>query len=104
MVKYFILNDKKEPKEVSKKEYSKWVKNNSSLYNREFERKDGTKDVSLTFQGVQKQNKEISLFSVRSTFMGYDGEIITDFKHEFASLEEATEHYEGELFLNGDKE
>jgi len=77
-------------------------KNNSSSYNREFNRNDGTKEISLIFEGIKKQNKEIELFSVRSTFMGYDGEVITDFKHEFTSLKDATEHYEDELSINGD--
>jgi hypothetical protein len=102
MTKYFILNDKKKTKEVSEKEHSIWKKNNSSSYNREFNRNDGTKEISLTFEGIKNQNKEIELFSVRSTFMSYDGEVITDFKHEFTSLKDATEHYEDELSMNGD--
>ncbi|WP_440122210.1 hypothetical protein [Tenacibaculum sp. Ill] len=104
MIKYFILDDKKKSKEVSKKEHLIWKKNNSSSYNREFERNDGTKKISLTFRGIKKSNKEIELFSVRSTFMSYDGEIVTDFRHSYTSLKDAIEHYENELSINGDKE
>jgi len=104
MIKYFILDDQQIPKEVTQDEHSNWSKDNSIKYNREFIRNDGTKQISLTFKGTQEPNKELSLFSVRSVFKGYDGDIVTDFKHDFSSLQDATEHYEEELLLNGDEE
>lgn len=104
MTKHFILDDKKNPKEVSQNEHSIWIKDNSKPYNREFNRSDGTKQISLIFSGTQEPDKDLSLFSVRSVFKGYDGDIITDIEHSFSSFQDATEHYEDELSINGDEE
>lgn len=102
--KYFILDEKQKPKEVSQEEHSDWTKKNSKKYNRVFYRDDGTKDVNLNFQGIKESGKELILFSVRSVFKGYDGGIVTDINHDFTTYNAATEHYEEELFLNGDEE
>ncbi len=104
MIKYFILDENQTPKEVSQEEHSTWVKDNLTKYNREFNRDDGTKQVNLTFKGIQEPNKKLSMFSVRSVFKGYDGDIVNNFVYDFASFKDAKEHYEEALFLNNDEE
>ena len=104
MTQYYILDDQQKPKEVSEAEHSAWKENVSEKYNREFIRDDGSKEVSLIFQGIKETGRELVLFSVRSIFSGFDGSTVTDFNHSFTTLKDATEHYENELFLNGDFE
>ena len=104
MTKYFILDKKRNPKEVSKNEHLTWIGKNTTKFNREFNRDNGSKQISLTFKGMQEPNKELVLFSVRSVFRGFDFSIVTDFEHGFSSFKDATEHYEEELALNGDAE
>ena len=102
--KYFILDGLQKVKQVSQKIHSTWEKENAKKYNREFHRKDGTKDVTQTFIGIKEVGKELVLFNVNSIFKSYDGEIVSDNDDEFSELNEAIEQYEQELLINGDIE
>ena len=99
--KYFILDSNERPKEVSETEHNAWAKANAEKYNESWQRKDGTKSISLTFQGIQKHGGELILFNVHALFSDTHGHVITEKDDMFDDYEEAKEHYEFKVYKSG---
>lgn len=99
---YYIPDEAGNPKEVSENEHSVWTTENIATYNQEWQRKDGTKILSLTFYGMQENHGDIELFRLRNVFKDYEGNIVTNYVEGFDTYDEALESYDMNLAMSID--
>jgi len=98
---FFILDEKQNPIRVSEAEHIPWVIANGAKYYLGWHRQDGTKSITLSFEGIQKPDSEKILFMVHAIFRDRNGFVITDTKDNFNDYEDAREHYDFNLYQSG---
>ena len=99
--KYYILDEKLKPQNVSLQEHEEWCEKNAINFNRSW-KQDGVKEAYFTFLGIKEPGENLVLFEVETLFFDYDGELVSRTHEQFTRYRKALEYYEEYLFLNGD--